>query len=114
MGTFGLASWLWGTIFIDRAKGKESQETINATANIIKKRKVSQVLIHFQQTIILLFFVQAKLYLFPEGTRHSRTTLLPFKKGAFHLAIESQMPIQPVIVSKYYFLNHKMRKFESG
>ena len=52
--------------------------------------------------------------MFPEGKRHAGTTLLPFKKGGFHLAIASQVPIQPVVVSKYYFLNDKFKKFESG
>lgn len=40
-GTFGLASWLWGTIFIDRVNGKEAQNAINSTTEIIKKRKVN-------------------------------------------------------------------------
>lgn len=57
---------------------------------------------------------QAKLLLFPEGKRHANSKLMPFKKGAFHLAIESQTPIQPVVVSKYYFLNDKKKKFDSG
>lgn len=52
--------------------------------------------------------------MFPEGKRHSATTLLPFKKGGFHVAIASQVPIQPVVVSKYYYLNDKSKKFDSG
>lgn len=40
LGTFGLASWLWGTIFIDRVKGAETHSTVNSTAEIIKARKV--------------------------------------------------------------------------
>lgn len=42
--------------------------------------------------------------MFPEGTRNNIGKLLPFKKGAFHLAIASGCPIQPVVVSKYTFL----------
>ncbi|XP_043476957.1 1-acyl-sn-glycerol-3-phosphate acyltransferase beta isoform X1 [Leptopilina heterotoma] len=95
LGTFGLASWLWGTIFIDRVKGAESHSTLNSTAEIIKARR-------------------AKVLMFPEGKRHSSTTLLPFKKGGFHVAIASQVPIQPVVVSKYYYLNDKSKKFDSG
>lgn len=52
--------------------------------------------------------------MFPEGTRHGGETLLPFKKGAFHLAIASQTPIQPVVVSRYYFLDTHPRRFSSG
>ncbi|KAK0171905.1 hypothetical protein PV328_005295 [Microctonus aethiopoides] len=95
LGTFGLASWLWGTIFIDRGNVQDAQQRINSTAEIINKRK-------------------AKLLLFPEGTRHSSNTLKPFKKGAFHVAIASQTPIQPVVVSKYYFMDHKLLKFNHG
>ncbi|XP_033227878.1 1-acyl-sn-glycerol-3-phosphate acyltransferase alpha [Belonocnema kinseyi] len=95
LGTFGLASWLWGTIFIDRVKGADTHSTINSTAEIIKARK-------------------AKVLMFPEGKRHAGTTLLPLKKGGFHVAIASQVPIQPVVVSKYYFLNEKLKKFDSG
>lgn len=95
LGPFGLACWLWGTIFIDRLKVTEAQNTINSTADTINLKK-------------------AKLCLFPEGKRHSGTMLLPFKKGAFHVAIASQVPIQPVVVSRYYFLNDKLKKFDSG
>ncbi|XP_012254396.2 1-acyl-sn-glycerol-3-phosphate acyltransferase beta [Athalia rosae] len=95
LGPFGLASWLWGTIFIDRLQAEHARNTMNSTADIINNRK-------------------AKLCLFPEGKRHSGTTLLPFKKGAFHVAIASQTPIQPVVVSKYYFINDNLKKFGSG
>ncbi|XP_014218260.1 1-acyl-sn-glycerol-3-phosphate acyltransferase beta [Copidosoma floridanum] len=94
-GTFGLASWLWGTIFIDRVKKEEAQNTVNSTADIIRARK-------------------AKVLLYPEGKRHGGSALLPFKKGGFHVAIDSQTPIQPVVVSRYYFINAKSKKFDSG
>ncbi|XP_011872696.1 PREDICTED: 1-acyl-sn-glycerol-3-phosphate acyltransferase alpha isoform X3 [Vollenhovia emeryi] len=95
LGPFGLACWLWGTVFIDRKNATESCQIINATAESIRLAK-------------------RRLLLFPEGHRHSGNSLLPFKKGAFHVAIESQMPIQPVVVSKYYFLDGKLKRFHSG
>lgn len=52
--------------------------------------------------------------IFPEGTRHDKDTLLPFKKGSFHVAIDSQSVIQQVIVSKYGFLDHKKKRFGRG
>ncbi|XP_066140922.1 1-acyl-sn-glycerol-3-phosphate acyltransferase alpha [Euwallacea fornicatus] len=84
---FGLASWLWGTIFINRGS-KNAQEAVNETGAIIKQRK-------------------ARVLMFPEGTRNlGNKELLPLKKGAFHLALSSKVPIQPVAVSRYTFLKN--------
>ncbi len=52
--------------------------------------------------------------MFPEGTRHGGESLLPFKKGAFHVAISCQCPLQPIVVSQYYFLNSKKHIFDEG
>lgn len=92
---FGLACWLWGTIFIDRLNVEKAQNTINNTGDIIRKNKV-------------------RLCMFPEGTRNGSATLLPFKKGAFHVAIASQTPIQPIVVSRYNFLDDHKKVFNSG
>ncbi|KAF7997012.1 hypothetical protein HCN44_005289 [Aphidius gifuensis] len=78
-GTLGLAGILWGTVFINRKKHKESVNAMNKT-----------------------------------GTRHSDNTLGPFKKGAFNVAISSQAPIQPIVVSKYYYIDHDKKIFNSG
>jgi 1-acyl-sn-glycerol-3-phosphate acyltransferase len=37
--------------------------------------------------------------IFPEGTRSETDDMLPFKDGAFRLAIESQVPILPLVVT---------------
>jgi 1-acyl-sn-glycerol-3-phosphate acyltransferase len=39
------------------------------------------------------------VWISPEGTRSRSGALLPFKKGAFHLALESGLPILPVTLS---------------
>jgi lysophosphatidate acyltransferase len=57
------------------------------------------------------------VFIFPEGTRsyYNEPDLLPFKKGAFHLAIQAQVPIVPVVVSNYsHILNFKARRFSTG
>ena len=38
------------------------------------------------------------LVIFPEGTRSPTEALLPFKKGGFHLALETGLPILPVSI----------------
>ncbi len=41
----------------------------------------------------------ASVMVFPEGTRSPTTEMLPFKNGAFRLAIETGRPIQPMAVT---------------
>lgn len=42
---FGLASWLWGTIFIDRLNVESAQKTINKTGETIREKQVKIKLI---------------------------------------------------------------------
>lgn len=57
-----------------------------------------------------------KLMIFPEGTRNGNKglTMLPFKKGAFHIAIDGKLPILPVVISEYDFLDVKKMVFNPG
>ena len=57
-----------------------------------------------------------KLMIFPEGTRNGAKDLsmLSFKKGAFHIAINGKLPIQPIVISEYYFLDWKKMTFNPG
>jgi lysophosphatidate acyltransferase len=57
------------------------------------------------------------VFLYPEGTRSdfSEPNLLPFKKGAFHMAIKAGVPVVPVVISHYSHLyNFKSRIIKPG
>lgn len=92
---FGTASWLWGTLFIDRRSRADAVNRLNKECEAIEKQN-------------------KKILIFPEATRSQQERLLPFKKGAFYLAIESQSMLQPVVVSKYHFVNSKHKYFKRG
>ena len=93
---FGLAAWLAGLIFIDRVRGEKARDTLNQVNSKIKKQKI-------------------KLWVFPEGTRRNTGDIHSFKKGAFHMAIDEQIPILPVVFSSYCsFLNDKKKILNAG
>ncbi|KAK0179785.1 hypothetical protein PV327_005503 [Microctonus hyperodae] len=92
---FGLAAWLCGLIFIDRMNSKKSRMVLNEATDNIKEKKI-------------------KLWIFPEGRRYNTGEIHPFKKGAFHIAINSQLPILPVVFSSYYFLSKELKRLEPG
>jgi len=70
---FGWAFRATGQILIDRENLAGARATIDASlANLV--RGVS-------------------IYICPEGTRSQDGSLLPFKKGAFHIAMQTKMPV---------------------
>lgn len=86
------------TVFIDRANRATARAAFDSAAAHVRREKQS-------------------VFIFPEGTRSYATKpdLLPFKKGAFHLAIQAQVPIVPVVVANYaHILNIKARIFRPG
>ncbi len=53
--------------------------------------------------------------IFPEGTRSPDGSILPFKKGGFVLAIQSRVPIVPVIIQgTSAIMNQKQKKIIPG
>jgi lysophosphatidate acyltransferase len=89
---------LSGTVFIDRKNTKDARQAMAGAAEVMQKQEQS-------------------VYMFPEGTRsYSREPmLLPFKKGAFHLAVQAQVPIVPCVVANYsHILWVKGLDFKSG
>ena len=54
------------------------------------------------------------MMVFPEGTRSRDGRLLPFKKGPFHLAIDSGIPIVPVTLLDTFQMMPKGSRFIQG
>lgn len=96
-GSFGITAFLCGTIFVDRSDPKMAAIKLNSVARTLKEHQV-------------------KLWIFPEGTRNTdkNIEMLPFKKGAFHVAVNSNIPILPIVISRHDFLDERRHVFESG
>lgn len=91
---FGQLYWLAGNVFIDRKSSSRSKETMNASTRALTTKNTS-------------------IWVFAEGTRNQGKNLLPFKKGAFIMAIEAGVPIVPICVSSYP-RNIDLRRLRSG
>lgn len=77
----GLIFVACGGIIIDRSNKKEAIASLDKAVKKMKKKTLSVIIM-------------------PEGTRNrANVGLLPFKKGAFHLAIKAQVPIVPIVCS---------------
>jgi len=70
---------LAGTVFIDRANARSAIKTMAPLIDAIKIDGKSIVIA-------------------PEGTRTLSPKLGPFKKGAFHMAIQAGVPIVPIVI----------------
>lgn len=79
---FGQVYWLAGNILIDRSKSKESIGQMDEAIVALKQKDTS-------------------IWVFAEGTRNKGNGLLPFKKGAFHMAKQAGVHIQPICASTY-------------
>lgn len=75
---FGQFFRIAGVAFIDRSNGKKAQE---AMAPAVDKLRSG-----------------TSLVIAPEGTRSPTPRLGPFKKGAFHLAMQAEVPIVPIVI----------------
>ena len=83
----------------------------------IERSSRSQAVAAFDKAAQQMHSARQSVYIFPEGTRsyYDHPDLLSFKKGAFHLAVQAQVPIVPVVVANYSnVLNMKRKIFRSG
>lgn len=75
--------WLYavtGNVLIDRSDNESAVRSLKEAAQRVTTRGQS-------------------IWIFPEGTRGTESgQLLPFKKGAFHMAVETGVPLLPVVV----------------
>ncbi|XP_025608584.1 1-acyl-sn-glycerol-3-phosphate acyltransferase isoform X4 [Arachis hypogaea] len=92
-GTVGIAKkeivWypLFGQLYvlanhlrIDRSNPTSAIESMNEAARAVVRNNLS-------------------LIIFPEGTRSKNGRLLPFKKGFVHLALQTRLPIVPMVLT---------------
>ena len=78
----GLACEKIGHIFIDRSSPKAAFESLKAAERILVKG--------------------TSVVVFPEGTRSGSNTMNNFKRGAFKIAFDLQLPILPVTIVNSY------------
>ncbi|XP_050782715.1 1-acyl-sn-glycerol-3-phosphate acyltransferase beta [Gopherus flavomarginatus] len=95
-GPVGLIMYLGGVIFINRKSTSSAKTVMSGVAQTMLDENV-------------------KVWIYPEGTRNGNGDLLPFKKGAFHIAVQAQVPIIPVVYSSFSsFYNPAKKLFISG
>lgn len=82
LGSMPFVGWylkLSDQILVDRKNHERAQQSLEKAAMRIR--------------------TGANVFLFAEGTRSRTNELLPFKKGAFLLAIQAQVPIVPISIN---------------
>ncbi|MGE8415330.1 MAG: lysophospholipid acyltransferase family protein [Pseudomonas sp.] len=91
---FGQLFWLAGNVLIDRGNPHKARRSISTTTHTLQHEDTS-------------------IWVFPEGTRNGGNELLPFKRGAFQMAITAGVPIVPVCTSNY--IKHmRLNSWNSG
>lgn len=94
---WGLLYVAFGNIRIDRKNKANAVAGLDAAVAQMKEKNCS-------------------IWLMPEGTRNrSGEGLLPFKKGAFHMAIQAQCPVVPILsASLARFVNFDSKTAKGG
>ena len=79
---FGQVYWLAGNVLIDRGNAIKAKNAMLKTTDTMQHHDTS-------------------IWMFAEGTRNFGEELLPFKRGAFQMAIAAGVPIVPLCCSSY-------------
>ncbi|OGQ18494.1 MAG: hypothetical protein A2138_23130 [Deltaproteobacteria bacterium RBG_16_71_12] len=77
---FGQFYWLAGHLRIDRSNHERAVASLTALADLVKRHALS-------------------IFIWPEGHRSRDGRLRQFKKGAFHLALSTGLPIVPMVIA---------------
>ena len=91
MPLFGKASESAGHIFVDKSGPKAIQQTYNQARKVLCKG--------------------TSLVVFPEGSRSYTGHMAPFRRGAFQLADELQLPIVPVTIDGSFDVLSRQKGF---
>ena len=75
---FGWFYRLSGNLIIDREHARTALQSLEEAARTVREESLS-------------------VWFMPEGHRNTTTTLLPFKSGAFRLAIAAGVPVLPIV-----------------
>lgn len=76
---FGWSMRAMGSISVDRSNATKARCSMDRALSALRTRTIS-------------------LILYPEGTRSNDGQLLPFKRGVFHIALRSQLPLIPMAI----------------
>lgn len=77
---FGQLFWLAGHLRIDRNNRESAVASLKGLAELVKKYRLS-------------------IFIWPEGHRSRDGRLRPMKRGAFHLALATGLPIVPMVIA---------------
>src|SRR6266545_7169186 len=75
---FGWFYRLSGNLIIDRGDARQARDSLQAAAEAMRAERIA-------------------VWFMPEGHRNTAAELLPFKSGAFRLAVAAQAPIIPIV-----------------
>jgi len=78
---FGWAMWAAGHFFVNRKDHQKAMGVMDQVAATLQRHR------------------HRSLVIFPEGTRSLDAQLQPFKKGAFLLAMDTGIPVVPVVIN---------------
>lgn len=87
---FGWAYLLSGHLLIDRSNQERAIASMKAIAQLVRQHQLS-------------------IWIWPEGTRSRNGRMLPLKKGFAHLALQTGLPIVPIVVHHGHHRWHSHR-----